>query len=359
MTAMESIIRPFTAVVSTPKPYVPTAPVEENPEAFIEWGGPSDFSADSFREVASTPGFRVEDPGPESRVYDEEARTYEDFVFSNPEDDSQFVILRKSPEFAFRDTFDGSQWVFGFSNDYTAEDPPPDYLKNENGDEFAPLVLDPFHTVIEVGWAGGFVLIAIQVKPHTSVRFMLTPSNPVANLGIQSPEFERGDPEIPPSGADTGEPFIHQVALSSVIDNKDPGAPAHYTKEEEKAGEGISEFAGIKEQHVSSDGSAANFRVFEERSDWTHTIGEYVVSPDGLGPGIPLIGCEGLPDATWMRTEEFLEYGMSGCKDGANTMIESTTKPDRSMEPWFIPEMPGDGEVVQPVPGVYVFEPYQ
>jgi hypothetical protein len=119
-TPMEALIRPFTPVISTPKPRVPTPPVEEQPEAFIEWGEPSEFNTDdSFREAASNPGFSVDDEEPTERVrqvFNEEGRNWTDFRVENPEDPGQYAIVRRVVEIAFRGP-NGEQYLYRMRTD--------------------------------------------------------------------------------------------------------------------------------------------------------------------------------------------------------------------------------------------------
>ena len=118
---MESLVRPFTPVVSTPKPRTPTPPEEENPEAFIERGGPSEFNTDdSFRDAAADPGgFDTDDDEEPERlrlIYQEEGRAWTDFRVENPEDPGQYAIVRRTTSIAFRGP-DGGQHLFRFRSD--------------------------------------------------------------------------------------------------------------------------------------------------------------------------------------------------------------------------------------------------
>lgn len=344
MTAfMESIIRPFTTVVSTPKPRPMTPPVEDQPEAFIEWGAPSEFEDNSFRDVASTPGFQVEDPPSANLILVEQARTYTDFKFTNPEDDSQFVILRKTDEIAFSDN-QGRQHRMAFDNAYTAEANVPSYLKNTAGEEFEPLVLDPFHTVVEVGWTGGFVVIAVQVKPHTACEFAVAVANPVDNKGILAPGFEQGDPPLPtPEDA----PFMRKDAGLSIVD--DDGAFVHFPEEAQGMGPPIdlTPPVGIKSLRFSNGGNAMVWRTTTEFMGYTMSLGETVVSPtQTLCEGVP-------PEGTWVRGDDQQVQDAPGCfSHGANDLISVEYPPPEAtyVMPYMIPQMPGDGEIVYPEP---------
>lgn len=238
MSTMEAIVRPWVSVDSTSKPRTPTAPEEEFPESFIRWGAASEFAGDdTFRADAMTPGSLRAEPQPLNLTFTEEARTWTDFKFPNPEDDAQFVILRKVDAIAFALPgkpglgleLDHDQAIFTFQNDYTAASPVPPYLHNGKNVEFEPLVLDPFHTVIEVGWSAGFVVIAIEVRPRTVVDFAMDVRNPRQSGGIYAPGFERGDPEIDQNPQtpehEENTPFIEQRAAGSIVDNTSPGQP--------------------------------------------------------------------------------------------------------------------------------------
>lgn len=118
--SMESLVRPWTPVVSTPKPRPVAPPEEENPEAFIEWGAPSEFNTDdSFRDAASSPGFSVDDSEEPERVrltFQEEGRNWTDFRVENPEDPGQYAIVRRVVEIAFRGP-NGEQYIYRMRTD--------------------------------------------------------------------------------------------------------------------------------------------------------------------------------------------------------------------------------------------------
>lgn len=104
---MEDIVRPFIPVLSFSTPRVPPEPIPEQPEAFIEWGGPSVFSyEDSFRALATSGiGFHVDDPGDQgipTVTYTETGRLTTDKRIENPEDADQFVIVQRIDRIAFQ-----------------------------------------------------------------------------------------------------------------------------------------------------------------------------------------------------------------------------------------------------------------
>lgn len=103
--SMEAIIRPFVAVTSLPKPRQPQAPEQENPTSFLRWGQPSEFTGDDdFRDTATAfPGFTTEDDKPPERkrlVYSELGRSFTDVRIENPDDPTQYAIVRMCNGFA-------------------------------------------------------------------------------------------------------------------------------------------------------------------------------------------------------------------------------------------------------------------
>lgn len=101
---MEALVRPFVTISSESQPKTRTPPAEENPEAFLTWGGPSSFSNDSFEEDAEDVGFNVDDgnkPERERDVYSEEGRKWRDFKVTHPDDPNQYAIVRRIDQISF------------------------------------------------------------------------------------------------------------------------------------------------------------------------------------------------------------------------------------------------------------------
>jgi hypothetical protein len=172
---MEGIVRPFIVVTSDPSVDPAAAgPPRETPPAYIRWGAASSFDS-GFRDLAAqNTGFdTIEKPLPTIfGRYNEEARAWTDFKVINPEDNSQFVIVRKINEIAFKaipessfiaDPRQGEQVTFTFQNDFEAHG--ERYLKNSAGDDFDAVVLDPFTQIVEVGWAGDFAILVMTWEP--------------------------------------------------------------------------------------------------------------------------------------------------------------------------------------------------
>jgi hypothetical protein len=142
--AIEEIVRPFTAVSSTPSPArVPSIPAEIAPEAFIRWGAKSTFTTEDFRaDAQGLRGVSVEDddeePVPRARyVYQEEGRAWEDLRVENEDDPDAYVVVRRVWEIAFTGP-DGAQYRFRLRPDgpgteegegQTPETPPLDQIE--------------------------------------------------------------------------------------------------------------------------------------------------------------------------------------------------------------------------------------
>lgn len=225
---LEVFVRPLLpdASQSTIQPRTP--PAEENPEAFLTWGGPSQFG-DDFRDLADDPlDFHVlpDKMPPLVGTYNEEGRKWTDFQLTNPEDSSQWIPMRKISEIAFRaqanPETDGpagpKQVRFTFANAYT-QGKVPKWLHNSQGEEFSPLILDPFHSIVEVSWGGDFVLIALQIKPRTVVEMGVGLGQPFKDTGVYAPGYEKGNPEIDqhPDTDDENKPFMEQKLEGSII----------------------------------------------------------------------------------------------------------------------------------------------
>jgi hypothetical protein len=170
---LEEAIRPWIGEVSTPKVLTRVAPPQVTPPAYVRWGDESSFGT-GFRDVASSfPGFHVEDkPKPTLHGrYVEEARKWTDFSIHNPEDDAQSVIIRRIDEVAFRavpesvfaDDKRGEQVTFSFSSNFEAHG--EKYLKNSAGANFEAIALDPFTSIMEVGWGGDFAILVMTWEP--------------------------------------------------------------------------------------------------------------------------------------------------------------------------------------------------
>lgn len=120
-TPMELLVRPWVATTTRELPVI-TPPAEEFPEAFIEWGGSSDFKfGDTFREKALEGlGFSVDDPDTPDRerlTFGEEGRQFEDFRIEMVDDPTQYVVVRAAKRIGFRGP-NGEQWTFIFDNGY-------------------------------------------------------------------------------------------------------------------------------------------------------------------------------------------------------------------------------------------------
>lgn len=103
---MEQIVRPFVDVLSFRAERRQPPVIEDLPEAFIEWGGPSQFEFDnSFRNVANSGrSFRVNDDGDDpdpGTSWSEAGRTTSDVRVENPEDPEQYVIVQRIDSISF------------------------------------------------------------------------------------------------------------------------------------------------------------------------------------------------------------------------------------------------------------------
>lgn len=97
-------VRPWVDITSFPVPREPRAPDIVRPEAFIEWGGPSEFAFDTFRSDAKDIQFSNEDDkNKPKRVrwsFNEEGRGWKDVRVENPQDPDQYVIARDATSLA-------------------------------------------------------------------------------------------------------------------------------------------------------------------------------------------------------------------------------------------------------------------
>ena len=184
---------------------VPSPPVKE-PDSYIKWGGSAKFDYDnSFRDYANaiediTPSF------PFQGEWVEEGRKYTDFRVENPEDKDQYVIVQKLEAVAFTGPVHGThklnqnpnpQLIMSFKNDNDGTT-----YKNSQGEEFEPICLDPFHTIVDAVWKkGDFAIMSLRVGPNGAGSLILKVSDPSdIDLGTESPSYE-GSEELFKSGS--------------------------------------------------------------------------------------------------------------------------------------------------------------
>lgn len=171
-----------TGITSWPEVREPKAPDFVRPEAYIAWGDPSDFQGD-FRKRAQNIIFVPPKWLPLDGVYTEEARTWEDFYVSNPEDESQKIICRRTTAIAFRsdrstpnkegkNTGIPDQMIMTFQNSGSEGWP---FHRNSTGKNFEPIVLSPFEQIAEVNWGGLYLIISAMSKDiEASLEMKLT-----------------------------------------------------------------------------------------------------------------------------------------------------------------------------------------
>lgn len=194
-------------VLSTHTDRVPPTPPVKEPESYIKWGASAQFKYDdSFRDYAVS----VEDVTPFfpfQGEWNEEGRKYTDFRVENPEDKDQYVIVQKLEAVAFSGPAHGThklnqnphpQLIMSFKNDNDGTK-----YKNSQGEEFEPICLDPFHTIIDAVWKkGDFAIMSLRVGPNGSGSLILRVSDPTdINLGTDWPIYENGGEELFKSGA--------------------------------------------------------------------------------------------------------------------------------------------------------------
>lgn len=193
--------RPFVSVISESTPRPRTPPPEQFPETFIEWGGPSQFDISDFRNDARTLGIK----GPEDEesfkpidgIYNSQGYAWSNVTVSNPEDSSVSLDLAKIDRVSYVRQHTGSVFQkdprheivnFGFTQGYTELDEIPSYLENSDGENFAPIVLDPYHTVVGISWGGPFMLVHFFLEhKHT---------NPGASIFLKSPRGFEDDTRV-------------------------------------------------------------------------------------------------------------------------------------------------------------------
>lgn len=117
---MADIVRPWVDVISYSTPRTLPPPAEVLPEAFLRWGGPSQFNfSDSFRDKANNPfGFHTKDePNDENVVYQftETGRNTSQVRVENPDDPDQFVIVEQINAIEFSGP-KGVVYSFRFAN---------------------------------------------------------------------------------------------------------------------------------------------------------------------------------------------------------------------------------------------------
>lgn len=211
-------------VISTHADRVPPTPAVKEPESYIKWGSDSQFNYDGdFRDEAM--GIEdVTDYMPIQGDWYEEGRRYSDFKVTDPEDEEQYVIVQKIEEIAFAGPSRGTHQInqnpspqlkiaFKNANDSTK-------YKNSEGKEFEPIVLDPFHTIVDAVWKkGDFALISLVVGPNAAGTFRIKVIDPTdIDLSSDNPIYE-GSEELIKNGSGAG--------------MYNPDAPATFTHPEE------------------------------------------------------------------------------------------------------------------------------
>lgn len=194
-------------VLSTHTDRVPPTPPVKEPESYIKWGASAQFNYDnSFRDYAIS----VEDVTPSfpfQGKWNEEGRKYTDFRVENPEDKDQYVIVQKLEAVAFSGPARGThklnenphpQLIMSFKNDNNGTK-----YKNSQGEEFEPICLDPFHTIIDAVWKkGDFAIMSLRVGPNGTGSLILRVSDPTdISLGTDWPVYENGGEELFKSGS--------------------------------------------------------------------------------------------------------------------------------------------------------------
>ena len=171
------MIRRSVDILSTRATSASTTTSETHPPAYDEWGEDATFNYDSFRNDASGLGFEVtEKYKPLSGTLTEEGNRWTDIRVENPEDNNTFVIVRRLDAVAFaghpkstHKSFENPipQIVFSFNIGSAS----PIYV-NKKGEQFAPVELDPFNTIVDVNWGGeDFVIISIIASANLSCQF--------------------------------------------------------------------------------------------------------------------------------------------------------------------------------------------
>ena len=223
-------------ILSTHADRVPPTPAVKEPDSYIKWGASSQFDYDdSFRDYAVS----VEDVTPSfpfQGEWVEEGRKWTDFKVENPEDKDQYVIVQKLEAVAFSGPAHGThrlnqnphpQVIMSFKNDNDGTK-----YRNSQGEEFEPICLDPFHTIIKAVWKkGDFAILSIMVGPNGSGSLILKVTDPTdIFLGTDNPTYENGGEELFKNGAngamsdpDVPDIFHHnEKASTPVLSQTDP-----------------------------------------------------------------------------------------------------------------------------------------
>lgn len=103
--SLEEVVRPWidpiTGTIREPK-----APDLVLPEAFIEWGGPSEFTENTFRSDAGGTQIKEDDdddkkPPRVRHNFTEEGRSFKDYKIVSKQDSDAYIVLRVATVAAF------------------------------------------------------------------------------------------------------------------------------------------------------------------------------------------------------------------------------------------------------------------
>lgn len=140
---LEEIVRPWIDPI-TGTIREPVAPNLVLPEAFIEWGGPSEFTENTFRsDAGGTQIKEKKDDKKPPRVrhnFSEEGRSTKDFKIVSKQDDDAYIVLRVATTVAFNGT-NGDQFLLKMNPDQpgdvtgNGQTPPAPPALDEIGDE--------------------------------------------------------------------------------------------------------------------------------------------------------------------------------------------------------------------------------
>lgn len=173
-STLREVLSGIFKVVSTSSPRTKTVSVT-TPEAYLKWGDESEFNY-----VGSFDGFQVIDAyDPLQGDLYEEGCKYSDISVENPEDTSQKVVVRRYDAIAFTArmkpthradaTNPHPQVMMSFSN----YDGSPAYT-SKKGQEFHPIALDPFNTIVEVSWSSkNYLVFAVAISPIMDLQVQL------------------------------------------------------------------------------------------------------------------------------------------------------------------------------------------
>lgn len=102
---LERLVRDWEEVRSTPTALrEPRAPEIQHPDAYIEWGKPSEFASSTFRSDAGSVGANVDDDEEPERVrwvFSEEGRGFRDYLVESEEEPDAYIVLRCATSMAF------------------------------------------------------------------------------------------------------------------------------------------------------------------------------------------------------------------------------------------------------------------